>query len=392
MLLANAGHSVVVYERAATLGAVGAGFMIQPTGQAVLAQLGVLEIVLDCGAHLAGLQCHTHSGRALLDLAYADVDSEFFGIGVQRSVLLAALCEAMSTAGVVLRLDRQLADIRDRCLVFADGSEEGPFDLIIGADGSRSTVRECLPLASRARAYPWGALWHMAQDESPKEYLDQVVRGAEHMVGLLPSGREDSEATSKTSMFWSVRVCDYEAWQQRGIDAWKRDVQELMPRAAPLLEGIAACSELTMARYWDVRMPKWSHDAAVIIGDAAHATSPQLGQGVNLGLWDARVLAACFDAANTVEAALHAYEAERRAPLSYYQWATRFLTPFFQSRSWSLGALRDAAMPVANWFGPSRRQMIWTMSGVKRGFVRRSLPLPSRARLSAASPPSLPEP
>jgi hypothetical protein len=73
--------------------------------------------------------------------------------------------------------------------------------------------------------------------------------------------------------------------------------------------------------------------------------------------------------------------------LAWFQWATRFLTPFFQGDSRLLGALRDAFMPALSCFAPFRRLMIASMVGNTNGPFRSALELPSRpARLLASAP------
>jgi 2-polyprenyl-6-methoxyphenol hydroxylase-like FAD-dependent oxidoreductase len=131
------------------------------------------------------------------------------------------------------------------------------------------------------------------------------------------------------------------------------------------------------APYRDTVMARWHDDGAVFVGDAAHATSPQLGQGANLALWDAMVLADVLAAAPTVAAGLAAYTRERRRHLAYYQWATRALTPFFQGDSRVLGWLRDRLFPMSTWLGPLRRRMVRTMAGLDRGVVRAPIALPA---------------
>jgi 2-polyprenyl-6-methoxyphenol hydroxylase-like FAD-dependent oxidoreductase len=121
----------------------------------------------------------------------------------------------------------------------------------------------------------------------------------------------------------------------------------------------------------------------VFIGDAAHATSPQLGQGTNLALEDARVLAASVSGASSLAAGLAVFDAARRAHVRYYQRASWALTPFFQSEAAPLGWLRDLGMGAVCRFPPSRRLMLTTLAGVQRGFLGETLPLgPIRARLS----------
>jgi 2-polyprenyl-6-methoxyphenol hydroxylase-like FAD-dependent oxidoreductase len=135
-------------------------------------------------------------------------------------------------------------------------------------------------------------------------------------------------------------------------------------------------------------MRRWHGERIVFIGDAAHATSPQLGQGANLALWDAMCLADAFADRGEPAAALAAYTAMRRRHLNYYQLATRALTPLFQSDSRVLGWLRDLVFPTSGWLPPLRRRMVRTMAGLDRGIVRRPIPLDElrRAALPAGEP------
>jgi 2-polyprenyl-6-methoxyphenol hydroxylase-like FAD-dependent oxidoreductase len=121
----------------------------------------------------------------------------------------------------------------------------------------------------------------------------------------------------------------------------------------------------------------------VFIGDAAHATSPQLGQGTNLALEDARVLSACVSGCRDLPAALARFHAARAAHVRYYQLASWGLTPFFQSSYAGLGLLRDAFMGWVCRFPPTRRAMLTTLSGVQNSFFGTTVPLrPIRERMA----------
>ncbi|MDA7925514.1 FAD-dependent monooxygenase, partial [Mariniblastus sp.] len=96
----------------------------------------------------------------------------------------------------------------------------------------------------------------------------------------------------------------------------------------------------------------------------------QLGQGCNLALVDALTFANAMTQANTIPAAFKLYEKKRRGQIRYYQWATRFLTPFFQSNSRTLGWIRDLSMGLSCRIPLISNLMISTMCGFQKGFFR----------------------
>ena len=389
LLLARAGHSVTVYEAVEDPRPVGAGIMIQPTGMSVLARLGLLERALARGARVDRLRCQTASGRGVIDLAYADVHEDAFGLGLHRGALFGALFDAVKREpSITLRCGTPIEDSaleggageRRRTVLAKDGTELGAHDLVVVADGARSQLRDDVALTRRATEYPWGALWFIGED--PERAFDgelyQVVAGTRHMLGLLPSGLGPSGDVPLVSLFWSIRADRVDAWREGGLDAWKAVAEAHEPRAAPVLAQIESPDQVLFARYWDIVLDPWHADRIVFLGDAAHATSPQLGQGANLALVDAATLADAIEQETSVQGALGRYSATRRDHLAYYQWATRVLTPFFQSDSAPLGWLRDAFMGWSCRLPYVRTRMIRTMCGLDRGVVIASpLPMPT---------------
>lgn len=382
LLLHRAGHRVRLFERVEELLPVGAGFMLQPTGLEVLDKLGLLDKILEHGALVSQLHCRTRGGLRLLQLDYVEVDPLAFGVGMHRATFLSLFVAALAEEGIATELGCDVTGIEEGAdhkatLVLGD-RREGPFDLVVCCDGARSELRTSLGPGHRAKVYPWGAFWSICADPdgSFAGCLSQVVDGTRRMLGVLPTGATLDDASPLVSVFWSVELARADAVRAAGIDAYKRALLEMNPAVQPLVEQIASFDQVALARYMDIRMRPWHRGSVVFIGDAAHATSPQLGQGVNLALVDALALSECVSAQADLPSALHSYYRMRRRQLSYYQFTTRWLTPFFQSRSRVLGWVRDLAFPVAGVLSPLRKQMVRTMCGVKRGFVRKSLPMP----------------
>jgi 2-polyprenyl-6-methoxyphenol hydroxylase-like FAD-dependent oxidoreductase len=173
------------------------------------------------------------------------------------------------------------------------------------------------------------------------------------------------------SLFWSLRADRHGAWRDAGLEAFKQEVMALHSGSGALLEQINSLEDLTWARYHDVVMPAYHTDRCVVVGDAAHATSPQLGQGTNLALLDAVVLCDCLKQGLQVAQALERYTQLRREHLHFYGQASRWLTPLFQSDLWLLPWLRDLFMNIGLGLpvvGSLTRQ---TLVGVRQGWLSR---------------------
>lgn len=368
-LLARRGHEVVLFERAPDCRPVGAGFLLQPSGLAVLRELGVLDGVLEHGGRIERLHVIDRRGHDLLDLRYRELGSELFGVGLHRPVLLHYLLEAVAKEQVPIEWGWEVSDIEKEetgwVLTAADGRQASGFDLLVAADGTRSMLRGRLAKAGLDRSYTWGAHWFIGRNEGafPVHELHQVVDGTRHLAGFLATGREIGSDDELVSLFWSIRLDEDASWRCRPLSEWKDEVLRVVPGAEPLLEQIGDWSQVLTARYGDVRMKQWHGDGWVLLGDAGHAMSPQLGQGVNLALADAACLVDCLDRRELSEA-LAEYSRQRRFTLQYYGFATRQLTPWFQSDVEALDPYRQLFFGLMQRLPPARRFMTRTMAGL----------------------------
>ena len=365
LFLSRAGHDVTLFERVPNPGPVGAGIMMQPSGMLVLERLGCIAPILERGSRVDALVVKNTRGRTIMELRYAELESSLYGIGLHRGVLFETLFGAVKSSRVDLRLGVDIVAFGERTLRDAEGRTQGAYDLVVLADGARSHLRDSLAhLTYSVTPYPWGALWFIGKCTTPAAELRQFVEGTARMIGMLPTGHEIA------SLFFSVRVDRKDdLLLQKGLDAWKTEVRRVAPAAEELLDQIHAPADLTLASYFDVSMPRWHGDRVVLLGDCAHATSPQLGQGCNLALCDAAALADALAHTDDVPAALDAYTHARREHLAFYQLATRALTPVFQSDYEPLGALRDLFTPIATMLPFVRREMLRSMAGTKTGWL-----------------------
>lgn len=388
LFLAERGHRVTLYEEAPHPEPVGAGILMQPSGLSVLADLGLLDGALKRGSRVESLVCKTASGRAVLDLSYRDLFPDWSGLGMHRGALFELLHDQLSPRGVTVVAGASVQGSRlvSRGIrpILQDGTELEQHQLLVVADGARSALRRGVA-GARATPYPWGALWFVGRDPDNifAGSLQQVADGTTTLLGFLPCGLGPTRAgeVPLVSLFWSTPVADL-GRRDFELSRWKERVLELEPRAEQLLEQISDARQLLPASYFDVQMPRFDAERMVFIGDAAHATSPQLGQGTNLALEDARALAGCVSGSRELAAGLALFDAERRSHVRYYQLASWGLTPFFQSSFSALGPVRDALLGPLCRFSLTQRLMLQTLAGVQRGFMGTTVRLgPIGARL-----------
>lgn len=344
LLLHRAGHHVTLFERFDTPRPIGSGLMIQPTGMAVLARLGLLDAALARGARVDRLFGKAGK-RVVLDVQYAALRRRgAFGIGIHRASLFTILHDAALRSGIAVHTGRTLVRSvpvgSKRALHFADGQTSRPYDLVVDALGTRT------PLApSTGRELAYGALWaslDWPQDAGFDPHaLAQRYDRASIMAGVLPIGTPPGATMPKAAFFWSLRADRLDDWREAGLAQWKAQVAVLWPDCAPLLDQIHDPDQLTFARYAHRTLATPAEPALVHIGDAWHSASPQLGQGANMALLDAWALAKGLGQAKSVdEGVRHGIRLRRRHVLTY-QWLTALFTPVYQSDSRLLPLIRD---------------------------------------------------
>jgi 2-polyprenyl-6-methoxyphenol hydroxylase-like FAD-dependent oxidoreductase len=372
--LARSGHRVEVWERFETPRPIGAGLMLQPTGLACLAQIGLDRSVLASGAVIKRIDGRTAAGRRIFDVAYGDLNPRLFGLGIHRGALFQILYDEVRRLALPVHGAREITHTNiganGRTLTDREGRVYGPFDLVVDATGTRSPLRASCGETRRDRPYAYGALWGIVEiprDWRDTEALAQVYNGAHTMAGVLPVGRRPGDERQLAAVFWSLRKVDLDSWQTAGLDAWKASVLALWPAVAPMIAQFRSPEDLTFATYADMSLRRRHAERLAFIGDAGRTTSPQLGQGCNLALIDAITLAAALGTARSIDEGLKGYDSLRRAHNTFYSTASRWLTPFFQSDSRAAGVVRDATFPLMGRIGFVRKEMVRTLSGMKTG-------------------------
>ena len=352
-MLAADGHSVSVFDQFARPEPVGSGLVIQPVGMAVLDAIGAGKAARELGqrvGRMTGLE--TTSGRKVLDVSYGDAEDRK-GLGIHRAALFHVIHQAAISAGVEITGSHKATGRDGQYLLFGN-RRMGPFDLIVDACGAGSPLS---PLQSRP--LPYGAVWATVpwpEDSTlPQDELSQRYRRADRMLGVLPVGAmPDTRNQRLAAIFYSLPVNAHADWLAHDFESWRSETTMLWPEFAPYLGWINDHSAFTFASYThgSLRQP-WG-DGIAHIGDAAHRASPQLGQGANMALLDARALQLALRQAHGAEA-LRLYAGARRWHVWAYQSMSAAFTPQYQSDSRVLPVIRDHALaPLARMWPVTR--------------------------------------
>ncbi|MGH2464574.1 MAG: FAD-dependent oxidoreductase, partial [Candidatus Limnocylindrales bacterium] len=339
-----------------------AGLLLQPSGQRVLERFGLLDEVAAGSWPITSFHADAGPGRGLVTLRYDRSDHDARALGVARGTLFMALFDAARAAGTTFVTGTRIREVSetaiDASVVDAAGRRYGPFDLVVVASGAATDLRTYVDPRATWKLSAWAAIWALASTETdcPAE-LRQQARGTRVLGGVLPVGRR------RAAMFWGIRA---DAWDQLTSDGWAdfaSRVTSIMPAAGPMLEAIGGFEALTLTRYGRATVRRRHTGRLVLIGDAAHACPPHLGQGANLALLDAAALAEALACEPSLPAALARWDRARRWQNRRYALAGNVLAPAFQSGLTWLGPLRDLALPAMCRVPPIRALMERVLAG-----------------------------
>ena len=345
LLLARQGHDITLFERFAEPGPIGSGLLVQPSGQQVLSDLGVLETIKTLGSPVVQLHgVSVLNNRRALDMKYAHTGNGIPALGIHRASLFETLMNAVASQGIPVIVDSEMIGVEETDSAiyprFLRTQTVGKFDILVDASGANS------PLASgKKKDLKFGAFWTTVDMPSSHDImpqaLDQRYVRAEKMAGIMPIGINPATGNPGAAIFWSERPEEAQGTIDAGIEAFRASYCQIWPEAEPFVSQIESVSSLTMAVYAHRTGRTSSSQRLFHIGDSWHCTSPQLGQGANMALMDAAALAKAIANAESLQDVVKSYRKSRSFHMGLYQILSRIFTPLYQSDSQLLPLLRD---------------------------------------------------
>jgi 2-polyprenyl-6-methoxyphenol hydroxylase-like FAD-dependent oxidoreductase len=328
--LERVGVDVEIFERNAAIREIGAGLSLWPNATYALRGLGLLEACVRVSSRVCKIRLRDPGGREWASAAVTGPATP--ALGLDRPALLAVLLAAVEPrrihvgqdcAGVSLAPDQ-------RPRVHFEGGRTAAFDAVIGADGLGSVVRRFVTGRAERPVYRGYLIWRGVAPAPASFYAAGDITeawGQGERFGVMPIGEG--------------KVCWYATRNQpdTAAPASKAGLLEHFRSWHPAIsELIAATPEPVIVRTPALDRPaawSWARGPVVLVGDAAHPMTPNLGQGTCQAIEDALILSRFLARGVPVEAAFRGFEKARRVRAAAIVLGARWVGGFAQSEGWA---------------------------------------------------------
>lgn len=323
--LSDQGHRVQIVEKQSEWRFQSSGIFVYANGLVSLDALGLLDDIVAAGFGVPnGRNVYLdHLGDPIVETIYPTQDPERIPaiLGIKRAEMHRVMAGRVSALGVPLTLGTTVVSIKqDNAgvdVTFSDNTQ-GRFDLVVGADGVRSTTRQQIGVDLAPRYTGFG-VWRSVH-RRPPELTDKIMMmGPAKRFGIMPISDD------KLYTFGTLAEPDNAYYPP---ETWPSEMQarfaEFAGPARAFLYELGPETELLYTAVEEVVLPlPWHVGRVLLIGDAAHASTPFMGQGGAMAMQDAVVLAQALARIDDPDTALRAFGKARYPVCEFVQNVSR---------------------------------------------------------------------
>ena len=353
--LRKKGFSPTIYEQASEIKPVGAGILLSINSMAALAKIDVDEALLKKGHPIDSFSIRNWNGEILSTSNFQSLIRKIGSpsVGIARSKLHEALINMVPSGSIHLGHSfESLSQTNGKTQIQFNGKNEADADIVIGADGLRSKVRKAV-LGDFPLRYSGQGGWRGIAEISTKDFEGFFETwGIGNRFGVVP--------VSPNCAYW-----------YSGINALMCTLEKDGAKAKALLLKLFGTWHSPIGKVIEATKPKnifqtdifdtpptkkWFTGSVVMLGDAIHATTPNLGLGAGMAIESALVLAESIAKHDDAQEAFEAYQILRQNRTSWVTAQSLYIGKLAQLESPTMCRIRNAALIAAGRLIPSSLQ------------------------------------
>ena len=334
------GHEIHIVERASAFKPVGAGIVLAANAMRIMESFGLQDELLARGRTVGVGYITTATGRVL---SRADIgalrDRHGPAVAIHRGALHEVLVNANSENRLLTGTEPESIEADESGLrVRLSNGEESRYDVVVGADGIRSYVRDAL-FPRVVPRYSGYTCWRFMLDSDLGIDATYEMWGRGRRFGIVPVG------DSKLYCFSTLNAPEADPkFAHLSLDEYREVFSDFRGHVPDILDALEDASQLIHGDLSQVYVPAWQSGRSVLLGDAAHAMTPNLGQGACMAIEDAAVLAEELGRSAEPAEAFAGYETRRRKRVDAIQRQSWNVGRIGQMESMAARTLRNTAV------------------------------------------------
>jgi len=282
------GFGVSVFEQAADFAQVGGGVMIHSNGQRVLATLNLLE---SFRPQMVAVTCGIIQGerdKVLTEIDFTEIEVPHNRVAVVwRYQLQEHLLKAAREKGIEVKFNHRLENLEteaDETVLCFENGEKIRADILIAADGVNSRTREASGI--EFEKIPIGEGWIRGASEThlSNGAFREIWGDDGRRFGIAPLTED------KTYFYARVPLGEWDSIRENRLEEWIESWRGFGADAVAILRGVRDWQKINYSELYEIRAHDWAKPPVFLVGDAAHAMTPNVGQGANSAMVDALIL------------------------------------------------------------------------------------------------------
>ncbi|MFZ3588911.1 FAD-dependent monooxygenase [Bacillus sp. DJP31] len=311
LMLEKIGYAPVIFEKSDGLRNDGGGLTLWPNATDALHSMGLLEEIYQKSKILSESALTTSSGKTLVTIPLKELATKYgtHTVGILRANLHHILASKLMQTEI--KIGYKLVNLKETneevIARFENGHEEAG-DLLVGADGIHSAVRNKL-FPNHALRFSGYEAWR-----GIATYTNQYTKSGSMFEAWGNGMRFGLIPMSDSLVYWfatrntSENLSEGQISKEQLIHSFREFVEPV-----PTVIEVTKDKDITRKVIYDLKpLPNWSKGRVVLIGDAAHATTPNLGQGACMALEDAVILAQTLEQGNSITQTVKTFEDMRK--------------------------------------------------------------------------------